>query len=376
MKSKKLCKVFLVFLFITTDAFSQPGESPIRIFGYFQTSFNFQDEGQFRTNRSSFSVQQLNMMFQKDLAKNWTSFINLEFINSFSSGRQWGQFNLEEAWIRYRLGKRLNIKAGLQIPIFNNLNEISNKTPILPYIIRPIAYETSFSDFINIEDFIPKRTFLQAYGFFDIDNMKLDYALYVGNSPNINNNKTLGQTGVDTTDTFLIGGRVGIRYVDLKAGISATYDRVRNFAIYDVPLGLPETKLDDLKRIRLGGDLSYNHDKFSFEFEVINVTFDDDSPLVDLDKEFYYATISYNFTEEILGFISYWKTKEYLTGNGVDIFKESFVEMDIPNFGITYDFNSRIRIKTQYARGRIAFVNNKTKTFRTNFYSAAVSVFF
>jgi hypothetical protein len=197
----------IIFILTISNLYhAQVGESPIRLFGYFQTQFAHQDiENDVSAN--SFNLQQMNIFAQKDLGKNWTSLINLEFLNTFSSERLWGAFNLEEVWVRYRAGKGFSLKIGLQIPVFNNLNEINNKTPLVPYIIRPLAYETSFSEFIDIEDFIPRRTFLQAYGYFPIENFKIDYAIYAGNSPNIGtrgDNLVGIQSGVDTTNSFLL----------------------------------------------------------------------------------------------------------------------------------------------------------------------------
>jgi len=39
------------------------------------------------------------------------------------------------------------------------------------------------------------------------------------------NNPNIGQRGIDTTATFLLGGRLGWRYGELKMGLSATYDK-------------------------------------------------------------------------------------------------------------------------------------------------------
>ena len=97
----------------------------------------------------TFNLQQLNMFFQRDITQQWTSFVNVEILNNYSSSRQWGALNLEEAWVKYRRNNFFSLKLGLQIPIFNNLNEIKNRTPLLPYIIRPLVYETSMSEAIS-----------------------------------------------------------------------------------------------------------------------------------------------------------------------------------------------------------------------------------
>jgi len=129
---------------VVSNTFAQEKETPIKIFGYFQNSFQHWTTFGERPRQNSFSLQQLNLFFQKDIGSDWTAFVNFEFLNNFSSGRQWGSTKLEEAWVKYRANMRFNLKLGLLIPIFNNLNEIKNRTPLLPYIIRPLAYETSF----------------------------------------------------------------------------------------------------------------------------------------------------------------------------------------------------------------------------------------
>jgi hypothetical protein len=103
--------------------------------------------------------------FCQKISAELDGFCQFEVLNTFSSSRQWGAFNVEEAWVKYNPNMRFNLKLGLQIPIFNNLNEIKNRTPLLPYIIRPLVYETSFGEIFPIEEFVPARAFVQAYGF-------------------------------------------------------------------------------------------------------------------------------------------------------------------------------------------------------------------
>lgn len=366
--------LFLGFLFgFVSNSTAQVSESPIKLFGYFQTQFSHQDHRNQRSS-NSFNMQQMNIFAQKDLGKNWTALVNLEFLNTYSSGRFWGSFNLEEAWVRYRVGKRLNLKLGLQIPIFNNLNEINNRMPLLPYIIRPLAYETSFGEFLDIESFTPKRTFIQAYGYFPQGDLKIDYALYIGNSPNITSAKTGSnkQSGVDSTNTFLVGGRSGIRFGELKAGFSFTYDVVTQFGDRDTLIGLPSTSFDEINRYRLGADLSYSYKDLSFEAEFIKVILDDNFSEIDFDKMFYYGTISYPVSDGLLAYITYTKTEE----NSIVKFEgfPSFeVNVNVLSVGASYDFNDRIRLKAQYGGVKASLPERDDKF---NYYSAAVSVFF
>jgi hypothetical protein len=80
----------IVLVLFSSRSYSQVGESPIRFFGYFQIPFSHQDiiDGK---SHNSFNVQQLNIFAQKDLGRDWTTLINLEFLNSYSSSKFWGE---------------------------------------------------------------------------------------------------------------------------------------------------------------------------------------------------------------------------------------------------------------------------------------------
>ena len=185
---KRLSAIIILSMFLIgfSDTFAQSEETPIRIFGYFQNSLQHWTALDFETShpqfsaperrpaQNSFNLQQLNLFFSKNLARHWRAFVNFEILNSFSSQRQWGAINMEEAWVRYKASDRLNLKLGLLIPVFNNLNEIKNRTPLLPYIIRPLVYETSFSEFFGaVEEGTPARAFAQASGVIPAGKAKL-----------------------------------------------------------------------------------------------------------------------------------------------------------------------------------------------------------
>lgn len=363
-------KFFLIFLLLATSSlWSQKGESPLKIFGYFQTSFQHWTELKFKTTHpqifepetqpasNTFNTQQLNTFFRKDLAKDWRAFINFEILNTFSSARKWGSFNLEEAWLRYRASDQFKLQIGLLIPIFNNLNEIKNRTPILPYIIRPLVYESSFSEFFEpVELVVPNRAWIQASGSIPSKtNLKYDYAVYLGNSPNISSGERERQSGVDTTTTFLLGGRFGVRYKDLKIGISATHDRVNQQEI-SIINGNPVYLLnfDEVPRIRLGADLSFRIQKFSFEGEYIKLDHRDNDPDVNFSGYFIYGTGGINVTEHLFLYASYQyleaKFPFFLTDIPSVIINTSVSDLKLPTFGIAFHMNDRIVFKGQYAK--------------------------
>ena len=378
--------MFTPLLLLTVWASSssaQSEENSLKIFGYFQNSLQHWTAFENHPTQNSFSVQQLNLFLQKDFSPNWTAFVNFEALNSFSSSRHWGAFNLEEAWVKYSPNMKFNLKLGLQIPIFNNLNEVKNRTPLLPYIIRPVVYETSFGEIIPLEEFVPARAFVQAYGFLPVGETKFEYAAYLGNSPNINDNPERGQTGVDTTTAFLIGGRLGIRHRELKLGLSATYERFNDFIWLADSIGRQPADLQELPVIRLGGDLSYNLAKFSFESEFIMVDVDAGIPELDLALDFYYATLGYHFTDELYGYGSYWITNAHaalLTPDGGLIEEEDII---VPTAGLSYDLRDRIRLKGQFAHvmeeQTLRFLSQNLVEInqdRFNIWAIAISVFF
>ena len=270
--SKRQTTTLIALLLTIATANSTTAEDDrLRIFGYSQNIFQqvdqkvrFPDQTSRQVDLNSFILQQLNIFLQKPVSERWTSFVNLEMINSYSSFRRWGAFNLEEAWVRYRMNRAFSLKLGLQIPIFNHFNEIKNKTPLIPYIIRPLVYESSFNEIIPLDEFTPTRAFVQAYGSVPKGEAKMDYAVYLGNSPNINDNPgntgviddgENSQTGIDTTATLLIGGRLGLRYQDLKFGVSATHDYTNLFQTGSGSLGHEPADFKEVRRIRLGTDL-------------------------------------------------------------------------------------------------------------------------
>ena len=375
--------IFILFFLGNSICFAQSWSSPLKVFGFFQTSYYQTMHLGGSNDYNTFNTQQLNLFFQKDLAKKWTSFVNFEILNNFSSNKQWGSLNLEEAWIKYYAGPQFTMRLGLQIPIFNNLNEIKNRTPLLPYIIRPLAYESSFGEFLALEELTPERAFVQTNGFIPVSKSKIDYAFYIGNSPNVNDNPNYTQTGIDTTNTLLYGGRIGFRISDFKLGISATYDKTNAFKNLEPLIGVAEGFLEKVQRTRVGGDLSYDFKSLRLEGEFIKVNYDDDVDELKFDKWFYYYTLGYFIDEEVFLYYSYWLTDEYYnysnpTGENLDI-RSAKVKVIVPTIGLSYHMTERITFKGQFAQVKIhdsqefkVIENQPTE----NTFSLAVSVFF
>ncbi len=387
--SKRQTATLIALLLTIATANSTAAEDDrLRIFGYSQNIFQQVDQkvrfpdqtSQQGESLNSFITQQLNIFLQKPVSERWTSFVNLEMVNSYSSFRRWGAFNLEEAWVRYRMNRAFSLKLGLQIPIFNHFNEIKNKTPLIPYIIRPLVYESSFNEIILLDEFTPTRAFVQAYGSVPKGEVKIDYAAYLGNSPNINDNADItgvfdddenSQSGVDTTATLLIGGRLGLRYRDLKFGVSATHDYTNLFQTGAEALGHNPADFKEVRRIRLGTDLSGHFGDYHFESEYIRVRYDDDIPDFLIRLEFYYLTFGYQWTEEFSSYVSYWVEEDELTTLGKG-------RIEVPNAGLRYDLTDGIALKVGYAVGRSRETPPTEGTTKSdlNFYTAAISAVF
>lgn len=380
---KRFCYALLVAGLCLSVQKGMAQDNDLNIFGYFQSSFTHslpaEDSTLGKTN-NTFAVQQLNLFLSKNISDDFSAFVNVELVNSFSSERNWGGLNLEEAWMKYYNSDAFSIKAGLLIPRFNNLNEIKNRTPILPYAQRPLVYEASIADLISLEDFVPQRAYLQVYGNMSVaDGAMFDYAAYVGNSNRayIASANGAGYTrGADSTLFKMVGGRVGMKIGDLKFGVSSTYDREKQMT---APL-----VIGNIPRIRIGGDLSYSIAGFSFEGEIIAVRYtltDVQQGKIDalqnnpqtavfgtsLDKNFYYGNLSYNITPQLYVYAGYGYMESMINA----FWKNGFTSI---TGGAGYRVNEAIVLKAQYANYKLG--DTPLFKYNQNSFYAAASVFF
>ncbi|MCU0425123.1 MAG: hypothetical protein MUF71_05790 [Candidatus Kapabacteria bacterium] len=362
-------------LYITT-LFIQPLHaqdnplSDLRIYGYMQVlGYNQRTNNNISTpvgtisntsERNTFSLQQMNLFLSKPLGERFSAFVNLEFSLSYASQRGWGSFSVEEAWANYNHSEALNVKAGLLLPTFNNLNELKNRTPLLPYLFRPFVYETSIASLLNAEDFLPERAYLQFYGSVPLGGLRLDYALHTGNSEKSyisNSNERLPQaaiTGEDTSPFKATGGRIGLRNASetFKVGISGTYDRDnRRDTTFGGPLGMGRQEylapLGDVERFRVGADLSFSLGNFAFEGEYIGVFHNVTYPTNfrgTLDKTFYYGNLLYNFTDNFYAYVNY----GYLKGDVITPTDPTANGLDAFGGGLGYRIIDGLVAKTQY----------------------------
>lgn len=390
---RKLLLLIASFLVVQSSVLAQQ-EGGINIFGYYQGEFEQSIvAGSLAKSWNSLSLQQMNLMLGKELSPNFSSFVSLQFTSNFNSTKIWGSFNVEEAWMKYRGSESFNIKAGLLVPTFNNFNEIKTKTPLLPYIMRPLVYESPMADLVTATNFVPENAFLQIYGVVPLGSTKFDYAAYVGNSqPDFISTVTQAAalSGQDSSKFKLFGGRIGMRSGGLKIGISGTYDHTNPGNPYALPTyfkGTPmyavASMLGPVVRTRFGFDASYQVAGFTFEGEYIGVihsltdkqqatlniipTMTHGYLYNDLDKLTYYATLGYDFNEQWYGYATYAKLQ--------DKFNLVFHSgMNNYGFGGGYRPTNSVVVKAQY--GKYEMVDRVVADFAMDRYSVAVSVYF
>lgn len=375
---------------------AQDAEQPLEIFGYFQVIYQGEHLNGLAAggDNTSFTVQQLNLFLQKDLTPKLTALVDFELVNAYSSSRGWGAFGLEGAWLRYRHNRRLSVKAGLHIPPFGRLNEIKNRTPLLPYIIRPPVYEASFEELLDLNEFVPNRAYLQVYGFLPAGAAKLDYAVYLGNSANVARRSEGRVSGRDTTLYLLVGGRAGVRYGELQAGISATLDRVNTLARLEPLMGQSEGSLAGVRRVRAGADLAYVWGRVALEAEGLRVRYAESREALTIERDFAYGNLGVHASEKLFAYAGYWYVLEQIRGPNALNPSGRYTErsrLSGPTAGLSYTLSGRIAFKMQTTPvlvrdfatglgvaedGTVIAVTPTSASYRLVVVNAGVSVFF
>jgi hypothetical protein len=372
------------------------------------------------SSSSTFNIQEMDLILQNDLSNEITAFVDLQFLNTYSSTMGWGDFNLDQLWVRYTPIEALNIKFGHIVPTFNAFNEMKTKFPIQPYIFRPVVYESSFQYIIKPEEYLPSHAALQINGSLKKGTFKFDYAVFGGNSDFIVSNKVAGAgqfsiAGLDSTNFKLYGGRIGARFSGVKLGVSYTYDKTPNTAInnsivlvnanlkaknatlplsYQIPL---LNKVGEGDRNRIGVDFSVEVSGLTFESEyihAINTLSDADKATLKnlityssvpsgvagvasipmfsdkLDRQFFYGNLTYDFLER------------FFVTAGFSYIKNHF-ERAILEYGLTgiiggagFRLSDNVTIKAQYANLRNNISKDPMIKVHMSIVGAGVSVYF
>jgi hypothetical protein len=305
-----------------SNALAQESYSDLHLFGYMQGCYAMIDESILGPRSTTFLVQQANIMATKEFDSHFSTFVDLQFTNSYNSKLDWGALNLEEGWVKYSYNHAFNVKAGLIVPSFNAMLQVKNRTPLLPYIFRPFVYESIMLEVINLEPFLPVRANVEVYGKIPVGDLSLEYAAFLGNSESsyiVSGGSSFQVSGMDTTSYKLVGGRVGVTAPWMRAGLSMTSDRENHNSM----------GMGGLQRFRYGIDLSVHVSRFTLEGEGIYVrTLMDDREKGTLsmlrmympqlgdnfDRYFWYGTLLVDATDALFayGSFSYLKVNDYI----------------------------------------------------------------
>ena len=393
---KKLLSICFLF-FIMLIQIPLNAQDELQVFGYAQPYFNTYSseygepgppQGEENFSYFTMGISQLNLFFQKGFGDDFSAFINFELVNNYSSDRGFGGFSLQEAYLKWNYSDELKVKFGMLIPAFNQLYEIYNKTPLLPYVFRPKLYETNQGNLVDVFSFLPQKALVQASGVLNAGDVKIDYAAYLNYPTNgffsskdndlIPGYVAFGQSAVKYVGA---GGRLGFRYDKLNIGVSAGIDKEnrRNYrqTVYQkysyylddstaAVYADDNTSLGDLNRFRLGFDLSFTIGAFTLSGEYLNVKSDVPSSSQEIldqwntedpyflgkgfDKSFYYGSLLYNISDKFFAYAMY----DYMQDEADPFF---FGEDGYGgySFGGGYNLNDYVVFKVQYITNKAKF---------------------
>lgn len=390
------------------------------IFGYYQITLtgNKDLENDNVRPTTTISVQEFDLFLQKKLSPKITMLADIQFNGNYSTTKSWGSMALDELWVKFSPARQLNIKVGKLLPTFNSFNEIKTKFPLFPYIVRPIVYETSFQESLALNRWAPEHAMLQIFGTQPVNQAKLDYAIFGGNSEflqaEVKGSGTLTLPGDDTTNFKLVGGRVGVRTNGIKFGVSGTYDYTRsdviNTSVADqnaqneiisthLPFTIPEIPaLGEIPRARLGIDLSYTGHGLTAEAEFIlikEMPSDEEKANLDkivsgttipagimgpnavqtigkdLTKTFWYVNIMYDFLEKFYASAGF---SNQADASDLMVSKDGVSAL---LFCLGYRISDNVTLKTEFTNIRNDIMSDKA-TIKLNqiIPQIAVSVFF
>lgn len=381
----------------------------LSIFGYVQpyvTNFSSSYPDSTPPGESNYTynhagVAQFNLFIANKFSNDLSAMVNLEITNNYSSNKGFGNFNLQEAFLKWEANELVNIKFGMFLPKFNQMFEIYNRTPLLPYLNRPKLYETSSGNLVDIFDILPQKGLVQISGNLNLSeesNLAINYALYINHPTNgyissptndlIPGYVAFGQSAVDF---FGYGARIGLKYEGLSLGFSITSDKdnKRNYksniankykaylmdavsdtssqTFYDL-YSSDQTNLGDISRLRIGADFSFKYKGLTLTGEYVKVDADENAKTVSnpnttvadqlklwnnenayffgktIDKKFYFVSLQYDY-EDYFVYTMY----DYLDDGNDPFF---FGEEGYSGFslGAGWNIDSNLVIKGQFTK--------------------------
>jgi len=379
---KKTLAFMSLFLFFS-NYFAQEA---LELSGFYQAQYFYISKDKAypsEPTRYNANLQQLNLLLARSFSDNVFAFVNLELINNFNFQRTWGNFSIQEAFIRMNFYDLLNLKAGIFYPRFAAFNEIKNRFPLIPYIYRPVIYESSMQQIFDFADFVPETGALQIYGSYFVEKFSFEYALFAGNAEKTFFNSAAiplftKLQGVDTSDFKVFGGRIGAK---AKLGNLGIYEGGFSYAVdkdkeTNKLLGFAPSPVRRyfgvLSRNRYAFDFSANLFNFYLAAEHITVKYKPDQKQkntlqqakqliessgkkgsVGFDKRFYYVTLGYTIFDKIMLYGSY----SYMEDKLIYLLTEGF---ELGSGGLSYMYNDNVTFKFQYS-----YIYNKSKTFNS-----------
>lgn len=274
---RSMLKHTLLWVSITTFTLGSASAEGVDIHGYLQAvGINSRDLSKDNAkSKTCLEVQEVDLFLQRKITTSVSALVNLQLTNNFSQDRSWGSFNMDEAWVKFSPYRELNIRIGKIVPMFNTFNQVKTKYPLIPYILRPVIYETMLAGILDVGGWIPDHAFLQVNGIIPVSKIKLEYALFGGNSEFTVNKKNPNlPTGYDTTNKKSVGGRLGVKGYGATLGVSGSYDQTRHDFLYNTtlsnfPASLNIPKLGAVPRSRIGCDFNYTGYGITADFEYI-----------------------------------------------------------------------------------------------------------
>ncbi|HCD53093.1 MAG TPA: hypothetical protein DEQ34_11635 [Balneolaceae bacterium] len=415
-RSLHITLLLLSFLIVEVEAGLCQTNTDLYVFGFSQTIFNHKDISTFTYKdldlgvptdlyqpfkSNSFALHQLDLFFRKPINEKTVFFLNLSATGSYSSALNSGNFKINEGWVSYQITPNITGKVGLMVPTFNNLNEIKNRLPLFPYLIRPAVYEALLYGIFDEQDYMPQSSYIQINGVKNISNsLILDYSVNMGNSEadyaseiepgtgpiSVEQESATIYKGENLSTLLSYGGRIGVRsaYDSFKFGVSATADHDNRNEIDGYSIGrYPNAQIPvfgDVPRYRLGSDFSFGVKKLQFESELVLILHDHSEihttpqyKNANLNKLFAYALSTYNISERyyIFGGVNFINDQSY----------EFLIENSPDKAGLTYltagagwkPFED-IVFKFQYSD--VSIGENTHLDINVNFLTAGLSVIF
>lgn len=100
---KQNIMIFTLSIFCICGLSTNTIAAGLDISGYAQASviYNKGVDPKPSNSYSSFTIQEMDLILQNDLTALLTAFVDLQFLNTYSSTSGWGDLNLDQMWVRY-----------------------------------------------------------------------------------------------------------------------------------------------------------------------------------------------------------------------------------------------------------------------------------